>query len=45
MRISDIAHFAHSKNLDNMMDKLQKQPDQLWKLFIFMEMCNNPRII
>ena len=27
MRISDIAHFAHSKNLDNMMDKLQKLPD------------------
>ena len=22
MRISDIGHFTHSKNLDNMMDKL-----------------------
>ena len=22
MRISDIVHFTHSKNLDNMMDKL-----------------------
>ena len=24
MRISDIAHFTHSKNLDNMIDKLQQ---------------------
>ena len=23
----DIAHFTHSKNLDNMMDKLQQLPD------------------
>ena len=27
MRISDIAHFTHSKNLDNMMEKLQQSPD------------------
>ena len=27
MRISDIAHFTHSKNLDNMKDKLQQLPD------------------
>ena len=27
MHISDIAHFTHSKNLDNMMDKLQQLPD------------------
>ena len=24
MRISDIAHFTHSKNLDNMMDKIHQ---------------------
>ena len=27
VRIPDIAHFTHSKNLDNMMDKLQQLPD------------------
>ena len=26
-RISDTAHFTYSKNLDNMMEKLQEPPD------------------
>ena len=26
-RISDIAHFTHSKNLANMIEKLQQPPD------------------
>ena len=27
MHISDITHFTHSKNLDNMMENLQQPPN------------------